>query len=211
MNRTGVDSYADWMPSGLSRLWATARRWILQSCRSLGAGLLGIVVFSCVAGITANAATSNAAVAEPQENPDQSDWSEKRKAEYSESLKHDLGVPEAVLTIPALRVQVPVFHGTKRVALNRGAGRVEGTARPGDDGNVAIAGHRDGFFRPLKDIRTGTAIELRTPTGVRHYRVTEILIVDPLDGRVLKPTAEPTLTLITCYPFYYEEIGRAHV
>lgn len=203
MNRAGAAA-ADSTPADSSRKPAAARRWISQSCRSLCAGLLGILSLLCVDGMTANAAASDAAPVEPREYPDQSDWSAKRKAEYAESLARDLGVPEAVLVIPALRVRVPVFLGTSRVALNRGAGRVEGTAQPGDDGNVAIAGHRDGFFRPLKDIQTGTSIELRTQSGVRRYRVTEILIVDPLDGRVLKPTDEPTLTLITCYPFYYE-------
>jgi sortase A len=151
----------------------------------------------------ADAAASDSFVSEPGAPPDQSDWSEQRKAAYAESLGRDVGVPEAVLAIPDLRLEVPVFGSTKRLALNRGVGLVEGTARPGEDGNIAIAGHRDGFFRPLKDVQVGASIELRTLQGTRRYRVHDILIVDPLDGSVLKPTAEPMLTLITCYPFYY--------
>ena len=96
-----------------------------------------------------------------------------------------------------------MFIGTGQVVLNRGAGRLEDTAEPGTAGNIAIAGHRDGFFRPLKDIEVGAELELKTLDGMQRFAVSEILIVDPLDVSVLDPSNEAMLTLITCYPFYY--------
>ena len=89
----------------------------------------------------------------------------------------------------------------------RGVGRVRGTARIDAPGNLGIAGHRDSFFRPLKDIRQGDRIELRTAGGIVTYAVDSISIVDPEEVSVLAPTQERTLTLVTCYPFYY--VGHA--
>ena len=73
--------------------------------------------------------------------------------------------------------------------------------------NVGIAGHRDGYFRSLKDVRLGDAVFLRTGGSEERYRVEDILIVDPVDVDVLADTGEPTLTLVTCYPFYF--VGSA--
>src|SRR5271163_467044 len=80
-------------------------------------------------------------------------------------------------------------------------------AVPGEPGNVALAGHRDGFFRPLKDIRLGDAISLNTLDGEFVYRVESTEVVWPSDVQVLRATRENTLTLVTCYPFYY--VGSA--
>ncbi len=100
-------------------------------------------------------------------------------------------------------MEVPVFDSTSKTALNRGSGHVAGTALPGTPGNTAIAGHRDGFFRGLKDISIGAEIELITLHSQQKYRVVDLMIVDPLDVSVLDHTDEPVITLITCYPFYY--------
>ncbi|HMK72412.1 MAG TPA: class D sortase, partial [Myxococcaceae bacterium] len=89
----------------------------------------------------------------------------------------------------------------------RAVGWVEGTARPGEPGNIGIAGHRDGFFRGLKDVRPGDALELAIPGGSRTYRIDRIRVVKPQDVRDLEPTTIPTVTLITCYPFYF--VGSA--
>jgi sortase A len=78
---------------------------------------------------------------------------------------------------------------------------------PGQHGNVALAAHRDTFFRPLRNIRTGDAIEVETVRGTYQYRVESIQIVTPQDTQVLNATNRPELTLITCYPFYY--VGSA--
>ena len=112
-------------------------------------------------------------------------------------------VPVAVLTIKRLDLEVPVFPGTDRTSLNRGAGIVAGAAFPGEPGNVAVAAHRDSFFRPLKDIVVGDVIELRSAPGIQRFQVSEIFVTDPLDVSVLDATIRSTLTLITCYPFQY--------
>lgn len=111
--------------------------------------------------------------------------------------------PVALLTIERLDLEVPVFPGTDRLSLNRGAGIVPGSALPGENGNVAVAAHRDSFFRPLKDIKVGDVMELRSALGKQRFQVSEIFITDPLDVSVLDATITPTLTLITCYPFHY--------
>ncbi len=109
----------------------------------------------------------------------------------------------AVLRIESADIEVPVFESTSNADLKKGAGHVEGSVLPGGNGNIAIAGHRDTFFRGLKDVKVGAEIEIRTAMGSRVFRVSELKIVDPLDVSVLEPTDDTVLTLITCYPFYY--------
>jgi sortase A len=104
------------------------------------------------------------------------------------------------LEIPRLDVSVMVMEGEDDRTLRLGAGHVPGPA-------LAIAGHRDTFFRSLKDIKPDDEILLTTPSGVREYRVTSAKIVEPSDTAVLENTSDDTLALITCYPFYY--IGPA--
>jgi len=109
----------------------------------------------------------------------------------------------ALLSIARLELEVPIFSGTSKTTLNRGAGVVDGTSLPGTAGNIVISAHRDSFFRPLKDIRIGDVIELELRDGMQRFKVGETFITDPLDVSVLEPTDTPTLTLITCYPFYF--------
>jgi len=130
-------------------------------------------------------------------------WSPKRVAAYREALALDFDPPLAVLSIAKLGLRIPVFEGTDELTLNRGGGRIAGTAKPGGPGNVGIAAHRDGFFRTLKDIQLGDRIELSTATKDLTYLVDEIEIVAPEDVRVLQPRARPSLTLVTCFPFYF--------
>jgi sortase A len=139
--------------------------------------------------------------------PDQELWSAQRVKDYDESFKLVKALPLAILTIPKLKIQVPVYDGTEEVNLDRGAGRIKGTARMDGKGNLGIAGHRDGFFRPLKDIVVGDEMELMTTSGTVKYKVTSIVIVEPGDVSVLAPTEKNTITLVTCYPFYY--VGHA--
>ena len=138
---------------------------------------------------------------------DMAEWSDKRKAEYLESIQKDAGSTLAVLRIPSRDIEVPILDSTSDLALNRGAGHVEGTALPGTVGNIAVAAHRDGFFRGLKDIQIGDEIELTTLDGQQTFVVSKLDIVDPYQVSVLDPTDEPVLTLITCYPFYF--VGSA--
>jgi sortase A len=130
-------------------------------------------------------------------------WSEKRIRAYRESLLIHKGAPLAVLSIARLGIRVPVFEGTDELVLNRGVGWIAGTARPGEAGNIGMAGHRDGFFRRLKDISPGDAIELSTLRSTKTYVVDQIEIVNPDNVSVLKPREAPSVTLVTCYPFYF--------
>jgi sortase A len=142
-----------------------------------------------------------------EDDVDFSLWSKNRIQAFKESLPLKKGPALAVLALDRLRIRVPVFEGTDDWALNRGAGWIAGTARPGETGNVGIAGHRDGFFRGLKDVEAGDLIELQLPDQTMAYRVLRAEIVQPEEVRVLMPTDEPTLTLVTCYPFYF--VGSA--
>jgi sortase A len=145
-------------------------------------------------------------VVAPSDDVDMSTWSRERIERYRESA-HTGAVPLAVLRIPSVKVVVPVFDGTSHQNLNRGAGRIEGTARLGETGNVGIAAHRDGFFRALKDVRVGDVLLLEQLTTTDVYRIVATTIVEPSDVSVLGSTAAPTVTLVTCYPFYY--VGAA--
>jgi len=112
-----------------------------------------------------------------------------------------------VLRIPKIQLEVPVLDGTDDRTLDRAVGYIGGTAQPGTAGNVGIAGHRDGFFRGLKDIAAGDVIEVDTRERTDVYRVERTWVVKPEEVSVLDQTPTPTLTLVTCYPFYF--IGSA--
>jgi sortase A len=139
--------------------------------------------------------------------PDQRLWSPVRVDAWRNALREPAPAPIAVLRIPKLRLEVAVLPGTDDRTLDRAVGHIDGTARPGTDGNLGIAGHRDGFFRGLKDITSGDVIEVDTMEGTDVYRVDQIRVVNPEDVWVLDPTPTRTLTLVTCHPFYF--IGPA--
>jgi sortase A len=147
-----------------------------------------------------------AALEYPHE-PDQSLWGTARITAYRDSLHEHAATPLGVLTIASIELEAPIFDGTSDVTLNRGIGRIDGTAELDAAGNVGLAGHRDGFFRALKDVHVGDAIKVESLVGTMHYRIAELMIVEPTDVYVLEPTDEATLTLVTCYPFYF--IGEA--
>ncbi len=109
----------------------------------------------------------------------------------------------ARMDIPRLGMSLAVLQGTTSRILRLGAGHIEGTPLPGETGNVGIAGHRDTFFRGLKDIRQNDEIQLQTATGLSHYQVEWARVVAPDDVSVLAPSTESTITLVTCYPFYF--------
>ena len=134
-------------------------------------------------------------------------WDEHRVHAYKESLNRQSSAPLAVLHISKIGLEVPLLDGTDGRTLNHAVGRISGTARPGELGNIGIAGHRDGFFRGLKDIGVGDTIDLKMSQGTTTYIVDEINIVNPNDVDVLRPRPVPSLTLVTCYPFRF--IGSA--
>lgn len=112
-----------------------------------------------------------------------------------------------VLRIPGIDLEVPLLEGTEEAVLNRGVGRIRATARPGAGGNLGIAGHRDRHFRGLKSVEVGDRLEVETPESTAHYEVRWTRVVGPEQVDVLDPTSEPSVTLVTCYPFHY--VGSA--
>jgi len=111
------------------------------------------------------------------------------------------------MEIPRLGIKVMVAQGVSPDVLARAVGHTPETPLPGEWGNVAFAGHRDTFFRPLRSIERGDAIIFKTTGGDLQYQVESARVVPPTDLDVLKTSGDRTLTLITCYPFYY--IGPA--
>jgi sortase A len=107
------------------------------------------------------------------------------------------------IQIPRLGLRAIVVQGDSAAILQRAVGHLDDTALPGESGNVVLAGHRDTFFRPLKQVHAGDAITLKTRDGDFEYLVESTAVVRPSDIRVLQPTGGRTLTLITCFPFSY--------
>lgn len=119
----------------------------------------------------------------------------------------DPSLPIAVLRIADVGLEVPVYADLSELNLSRGAGWIDGTAQPNTGGNIAIAAHRDQYFRPLKDVQIGDILELESLSGPVEFQVSRIAIVDPDDVSVLDDTPVSMVTLVTCYPFYF--IGNA--
>jgi sortase A len=113
----------------------------------------------------------------------------------------------ARLEIPRLGVSAIVDEGDDDRTLGRAVGRVPESARPGEPGNVVLAGHRDTFFRPLRRIRVNDRIRLVVPPHTYEYRVESIRVVEPEETSVLASNGAEELTLVTCYPFYF--VGHA--
>ncbi|HWB87205.1 MAG TPA: class D sortase [Bryobacteraceae bacterium] len=113
------------------------------------------------------------------------------------------GSPVSRIEIPRLGLSVVVVEGVRPRDLKLAAGHIPGTALPGEAGNIGIAGHRDTFFRKLGTIREHDRILMTTLRGTKLYSVESTEIVDPTEVQVLDHSAEPILTLVTCYPFYF--------
>lgn len=111
------------------------------------------------------------------------------------------------IEVPSVRLKAIVVQGDSEKLLRRSVGHLPETVLPGEAGNVALAGHRDGLFRPLRGVRPGDAITLRTQGREFQYQVEWTAVVPPTATSVIQPTSESALTLITCFPFYY--VGAA--
>jgi sortase A len=118
-------------------------------------------------------------------------------------------IGEAVgqIQIPRLKLKAIIVQGASEDVLRLGVGHLPDTAMPGEWGNVAIAGHRDRLFRPLREVRQGDIISIETSSGSFQYEVESTFVVAPADVDVLRSTDHHELTLITCFPFEY--IGSA--
>jgi sortase A len=117
------------------------------------------------------------------------------------------GTPLAELSIPRLGLWAMVLQGSDDETLRLGVGHIEATPLPGATGNVAIAGHRDSFFRPLQHVQIGDDVWLDNIEHHVHYRVSWFRVVSPYEVSVIGPATDPLLTLVTCYPFRF--IGPA--
>jgi sortase A len=134
-------------------------------------------------------------------------WSDKRIKAFQKSLLENTDPPLGILRVPKIKLEVPVYAGTDDQTLDLGVGWIDGTAKPGQPGNIGLAGHRDGFFRGLKDVVTGDQMDLLLPDRTDQYVVDRIVIVTPEDVSVLNPRPQSSVTLVTCYPFYF--VGSA--
>jgi len=130
-------------------------------------------------------------------------WNRNRLNKFKKAAPPPPGSVLGRLEIPSVNLSVMLLQGTDDWTLNRAVGHIEGTSLPGQPGNLGISGHRDGFFRCLRDIKLNSTIILTTLNGRFFYRVSGIDIVKPRDIEVLSATKDPTLTLVTCYPFHY--------
>jgi sortase A len=126
---------------------------------------------------------------------------EQQKETFSSGL--DEVSPIGRLEIPRAHISAVVAEGTSPRVLNRAVGHAVGTALPGQPGNIALAAHRDTFFRHLSDVRSGDIIEMKEPGHEYRYQVRFTAVVGPKDTWVLEPTGKETLTLLTCYPFHF--------
>jgi sortase A len=203
-----------------SRRYSKAQGWIERLLLGVGLGLLLVYVAARIdAAVMSRASLWSFAVlrSTPSVHKKTSDQAGtvgidlslgagKRLSAYTKALAGKV-TPFAVLSIRRLGLEVPVFEGTDRITLNRGAGLIRGTGRPGEQGNIGISAHRDSFFRGLKDLRLGDQIELAVPAQKFLYTVDNIEVVNASDTSVLQARGRPSLTLVTCFPFYF--IGNA--
>jgi sortase A len=210
------------------RPWRAALKWTERALFVGGLILLGIYGTARIESVLrshealrqfeqldsqpAEIAVGNTEAGESTAHPDPADAdfslrSGQRIDAYRETFAERTGAPLAVLRIAKVGLVVPVLDGTDDLTLNHAVGRIPGTAWPGQRGNVGIAGHRDSFFRKLKDVNEGDAIELQTLRGTDTYIADQISVVTPDHVEVLRPRDVPSLTLVTCYPFYY--VGSA--
>ncbi len=144
-------------------------------------------------------------------------WFQRRESSHFERLREQrVAVPVALrsqpgligrLEIQRLGLSVMVMEGDDHRTLRRAVGHIPGTAVPGQTGNIALTGHRDTFFRPLRNIRPDDVITLTTLQGEYRYRVLATKVVSPDNVSVLDPGRNEILTLITCHPFYF--VGAA--
>jgi sortase A len=196
-------------PAHRRRSWKLAEQFFW----TLGGAALSVWAFSSASGAAGTRqemdrfAARRAATRLEAGSPDLSLWSPQRIKAWRNTLEQQSPAPLAVLRIPRIGLEAPVLEGTDEWTLNRAVGHIADTARPGADGNSGIAGHRDSFFRGLKDVGPGDALEIETIEGVELYRIEQTWVVEPDAIWVLDPTESRSVTLVTCYPFYF--IGSA--
>jgi LPXTG-site transpeptidase (sortase) family protein len=111
--------------------------------------------------------------------------------------------PLGRIEIPRVGVSAIVDEGESNSTLAQSVGHLAGTALPGQTGNIALAAHRDTYFRDLEDIQTGDDVYFTTANAIYKYKVDDLSVVAPDDVSVIAPSKDARLTLITCYPFHF--------
>lgn len=181
------------------------------ACWAIGLALTGLYAVArtdaAVNGAWDLARFERKAIFERAVEVDAALWSSSRLALYRSSPPPPPDELVGALVIRGLDLKAPLYVDTSELHLNRGVGLIAKTALPGEAGNLGIAGHRDGFFRSLKDIRLGETIEVFTRDRSLRYRVFSIEIVERSDASALQRSEQPTVTLVTCHPFYF--VGHA--
>lgn len=162
-----------------------------------------LLVLPAAAAVGARSYLSNG-VLEPNVDLDQSLWSATRRETFA-ALSNRVPPLAGVLRVGS--GSIPVYGGADEITMTLGAGHLRDSAPLHGSGNIALSAHRDGAFRVLKDVDLGDRIELRLADRRRQFEVVDLRVVDPHQVEVLAPTAVTSLTLITCYPFYY--VGSA--
>lgn len=146
-------------------------------------------------------------LADTTTRPDMSLWAPGRITDYEVSLRADLPQILGVLEVASVGLKVPVYPTDSELSMDRGAGVIDGMSYPHEGGNIGIAGHRDGYFRVLKDVQIGDTIALQTLQGSKDFTVDSVQVVEITDTHLLQDTDDQTVTLVTCYPFYF--VGHA--
>lgn len=180
------------------------RGWMRTFERLLFA--IAAVALSWYAGVRIEAAREQAALAAELEQSRATIQAPSRPAARKAASPADRALIGR-LDVARLKLSALAREGVDTRTLRGSVGHVPGSALPGEVGNAAFAAHRDTFFRPLRGIRRGDEIAITTPRGEFRYVVSGTRIVDPEEVSVLRASREPTLTLVTCYPFDY--IGSA--
>ncbi|MEH6635798.1 MAG: class D sortase [Halioglobus sp.] len=139
--------------------------------------------------------------------PDTTLWASGRLADYEASLKAELPPVLGVMEIPSVGLKVPVYSTNTDLVMDRGAGIIDGMSYPHEPGNIGISGHRDGYFRALKDVQVGDTIRLQSLEGEKVFKIDAMQVVAITDTHLLRDTDDQTVTLVTCYPFYF--VGHA--
>ncbi len=134
-------------------------------------------------------------------------WAPGRITDYQTSLNAELPPVLGVLAIPSIGLEVPVYPSDSELLMDRGSGVIDGMSYPHEPGNIGIAGHRDGYFMVLKDVQPGDKLLLETLEGPKNFVINSTQIVEIDDMDLLQDTTEQSVTLVTCYPFYF--VGHA--
>lgn len=198
------------MPLSSTRETRPVLSWTRLLFLVLGIGALGYTGFSLLDAKVFQT-YENWRLNHAEKNPHQPSGTEESKVvPGSLSPRHQgqdktlaLGSVVGRIEIGRLGMAVIIVEGTDGRALRRAVGHIPGTALPGEHGNVAITGHRDTFFRALRNIRKDDEVTLTTLNGAYRYRVDSMMVVAAEDTTVLNESGEAILTLVTCYPFYF--------